>query len=258
MGNNYKFDAAKVTEDLIEWCRNYFAQAGEDSKAVLGMSGGKDSTVSAALLCRALGPDRVIGVSMPQDNQSLNDADLICRALGIKMFRVNIGAACTGLLQSMEEAGAELNKASVQNIPPRIRMATLYAIGQSNNARVINTCNLSEDWIGYATKFGDGAGDLSLLANLTVTEVLAIGDHLGLPYEWVHKTPDDGLPHSCPDEEKLGFTYSELDIYIRSGKAPEGYVHNNEAEGLKRDKIDRLHSANLHKLLPMPAFKPQE
>lgn len=253
----YSFDAARTAEELIQWVKDYFAQAGEGTKAILGMSGGKDSTVSAALLAKALGPDRVIGVSMPQGSQSLNDADKICEALGIKMYTVNVGKACDALIEAISEAGGELSHASVQNIPPRVRMTTLYAIGQTNNARVVNTCNLSEDYIGYATKFGDGAGDFSVLSKLTVTEVLAIGDYLGVPYEWVHKTPDDGLPHSCPDEEKIGFTYAELDIYIRTGKAPEGYVHGNEAEGLKVDKIDRMNRANLHKLLPMPAFDPK-
>ncbi len=253
----YTFDAAKTAQALIQWTRDYFAQAGPDTKAILGLSGGKDSTVSAAILAQALGPDRVIAVSMPQGSQSLNEADLISQKLGIKMYTVNIGKACQELLNAISQAGEELSKASIQNIPPRVRMTTLYAIGQTNNARVVNTCNLSEDYIGYATKFGDGAGDFSLLANLTVTEVLAIGDYLGVPYEWVHKTPDDGLPHSCPDEEKIGFTYAELDIYIRTGKAPEGYVHGNEAEGLKVDKIDRMHRANLHKLQPMPSFRPE-
>lgn len=255
MEKHYTFNAAQTAESLIQWTKEYFENSGPGTKAVLGVSGGKDSTVSAAILAKAIGPDKVIGVSMPQGSQSLNDADMICKKLGIKMYTVNIGKACEGLLESIAEAGEELTKASVQNIPPRIRMTTLYAIGQTNNARVVNTCNLSEDYIGYATKFGDGAGDFSLLANLTVTEVLAIGDYLGVPYEWVHKTPDDGLPHSCPDEEKIGFTYAELDIYIRTGKAPEGYVHNNPAEGLKVDKIDRMHKANLHKLQLMPSFK---
>ncbi len=255
METSYTFDAAKTAEDLIQWVKDYFKEAGDKTNAILGMSGGKDSTVAAAILCKALGPDRVIGVSMPQGSQSLNEADKICEYLGMKMYTVNIGKACDGLLEAIKDAGEDLSKPSIQNIPPRVRMATLYAIGQTNNARVLNTCNLSEDYIGYATKFGDGAGDFSVFANLTVTEVLAIGDYLGVPYEWVHKTPDDGLPHSCPDEEKIGFTYAELDIYIRTGKAPEGYVHDNPEEGLKVDKIDRMNKANMHKLLPMPSFK---
>lgn len=254
----YTFNAEKTTKELIQWTKDYFEQAGPNTKAILGVSGGKDSTVTAALLVRALGPDRVIAVSMPQGSQSLNEADAICSKLGIKMYTVNIGKACESLIGAIADSGEELTKASIQNIPPRVRMTTLYAIGQTNNARVVNTCNLSEDYIGYATKFGDGAGDFSLLANLTVTEVLAVGDYLGVPYEWVHKTPDDGLPHSCPDEEKIGFTYAELDIYIRTGKAPQGYVHDNESEGLKVDKIDRMHKANLHKLQLMPSFRISE
>lgn len=255
MTEKHTFDAEKTTKELIRWTKDYFSAAGTDTKAILGVSGGKDSTVAAAVLVEALGKDRVIAVSMPQGSQSLNDADKICEYLGIRMYTVNIGEACQALIKGIEASSAELINASIMNIPPRVRMTTLYAIGQANNARVVNTCNLSEDYIGYATKFGDGAGDFSLFANLTVTEVLAIGDYLGLPYEWVHKTPDDGLPHSSPDEAKIGFTYAELDIYIRTGIAPSGYVHDNPEEGLKQAKIDRMHKANLHKLLPMPSFK---
>lgn len=256
MSKPYTFDAAKTAEDLIKWVKDYFEEAGESTKAIIGMSGGKDSTIAAAVLCRAIGPDRVIGVAMPQGGQAINDADKICEHLGMKMYTVNIGKACDGLLDEVAAAGAELTNQSITNIPPRVRMTALYAIGQTNGARVVNTCNLSEDYIGYATKFGDGAGDFSVFAKLTVTELLAMGDYLGLPYLWVHKTPDDGLPHSCPDEEKIGFSYAELDIYIRTGKAPEGYVHDRPEEGLKVDKIDRMHRANLHKLLPMPSFNP--
>ena len=190
--------------------------------------------------------------------EDLLECFMSCRHPGLKTSTVNIQTAVDGLLDRIAASGEDLSNASIQNIPPRLRMTTLYAIGQKENARVVNTCNLSEDYIGYATKFGDGAGDFSLLANLTVTEVLAIGDYLGIPHEWVHKTPDDGLPHSCPDEEKIGFTYAELDIYIRTGKAPEGFVHNNPEEGLKVDKINRMHKANLHKLLPMPSFGKKE
>lgn len=252
---NYLFDAEKTANELIQWVKDLFNGYGPDVKAILGMSGGKDSTVAAAVLCKALGPSRVIGVSMPSNNQSVNDADKICKHLGMKMLTINIGSAFDTLASSINADGnMQLSKASEQNIPPRLRMTTLYAIGQTYNCRVVNTCNLSEDYIGYATKFGDGAGDFSPLAKLTVTEVLAIGDYLEVPYEWVHKTPDDGLPHSCPDEEKIGFTYAELDMYIRTGKVPSGYVHNNEAEGLKVDKIDRMNRQNLHKLQPMPTF----
>lgn len=252
----YTFNAEKVTNDLVEWVKQWFAENGPKATAVIGMSGGKDSTVAAAVLCRALGSDRVIGVSMPQGQQGLNEANEICEWLGVRMFTINIGDVTAAMNNILErDGGIVLSNQSSQNIPPRIRMTTLYAIAQTVNGRVVNTCNNSEDYIGYSTKFGDAAGDFSLFAHLTVTEVLAVGDYLGVPYKWVHKTPDDGLPHSSPDEVKLGFTYAELDKYIREGITPEGYVHDNEAEGLKVTKIDNLHKWNLHKITPMPAFE---
>lgn len=252
----YSFNAEKVAQDLVAWVQEWFAANGPKANAVIGMSGGKDSTVCAAVLCKALGADRVIGVSMPDGSQGLNEAQEICDHLGMKMLTINIGGPTAAMNRALEEFGGfEISKQTAQNIPPRIRMTTLYAVAQSMNGRVINTCNASEDYIGYSTKFGDAAGDVSLLANLTVSEVLAVGDYLGVPYKWVHKTPDDGLPHSSPDEVKLGFTYAELDRYIREGIVPSGYVHDNEAEGLKVTKIDNLHRWNLHKIQLMPAFR---
>lgn len=251
----YTFNAEQVANDLVQWVRDWFAQNGPSAKVVVGMSGGKDSTVAAAILSKALGTDRVIGVSMPDGSQGLNEAPEICEWLGIKMLVVNIGSTTAALNKALEtDGGIEVSTQSAQNIPPRVRMTTLYAIAQTMKAFVVNTCNLSEDYIGYATKFGDGAGDFSLFANLTVTEVLAVGDYLGVPYQWVHKTPDDGLPHSSPDEVKIGFTYAELDRYIREGIVPEGFVHDNEEEGLKVTKIDNMHKWNLHKVKPMPSF----
>lgn len=251
----YTFNAEKVASDLIEWVKEWFAQNGPSANAVIGMSGGKDSTIAAAVLCKALGADRVIGVSMPDGGQGLNDAPEICNWLGIKMFTINISSVTSAMNEALKTYGnITVSTQSSQNIPPRIRMTTLYAIAQTINGRVVNTCNNSEDYIGYSTKYGDAAGDFSLFANLTVTEVLAIGDYLGVPYQWVHKTPDDGLPHSSPDEAKLGFTYAELDKYIREGITPEGFVHDNEEEGLKVTKIDNLHKWNLHKIRLMPAF----
>ena len=252
----YSFNAEQVANDLIQWTKDWFAQNGANANVVVGMSGGKDSTVAAAILCKALGAGRVIGVAMPdvESGQGLNDADKICEYLGIKFLNVSVSAGCKGVSESVKAAGIELSQQSEQNIPPRIRMTTLYAIGQAMNGRVVNTCNLSEDYIGYATKFGDGAGDFSLFAHLTVTEVLAIGDYLGLPYEWVHKTPDDGLPHSSSDEKKIGFLYAELDKFIREGIAPEGHCHDNPEEPTKLEKIQNMHRWNLHKIQPMPAF----
>lgn len=253
----YSFNVEQVTNDLIQWVQDWFAKNGSNANAVVGMSGGKDSTVAAAVLCKALGSDRVIGVGMPDvdSGQGLNDADKICEYLNMKFINVSVSAACQGISKGLKDAGVEMSKQSEQNVPPRIRMTVLYAIGQAMNGRVANTCNLSEDYIGYATKFGDGAGDFSVFANLTVTEVRAIGDYLGLPAEWVHKIPDDGLPHSSSDEKKIGFMYAELDKFIREGIVPEGHCHDNPEEPTKLEKIENMHRWNLHKILPMPAFK---
>ena len=128
---------------------------------------------------------------------------------------------------------SHIEEKAEQNIPPRVRMTMLYALSQTFNGRVADTCNYSENYIGYCTIFGDAAGAFSPLGNLTVTEIYAIGDEMGLPYEWVHKTPDDGLPHSSPDEEKFGFTYETLDKYIRFGIEPD--------DELVKERIDKMH-----------------
>lgn len=226
-------DIAKLTENCIQWIRDWFDENGPTCNAIIGISGGKDSTIVAKLCVEALGADRVIGVAMPDEGQSLNDADKICEHLGIKF----IIAPINGITSAVTPYSMHTTQA-FQNVPPRARMIMLYAISQTNNGRVIGTTNLSEFYIGYLTRYGDGGTDVEPIGNLTVTEVLEIGDYLGLPYEWVHKTPDDGLPHSSPDEEKLGFTYKELDEYIRNGVEPEK---------IKLDKIIQMHKKNLFK-----------
>ena len=245
-----EFDAKKMKDSCVEWIRGWFAAKGENCCAVLGMSGGKDSTVAAALCREALGADRVIGVSMPQNGQSLNEADEICRYLGIRYLNIPIGAV-TDQFEALSQyiPGGKMSVQTVQNIPPRVRMTTLYAVAQTMGGMVANTCNLSEDYVGYATLFGDAAGSFSPLCHLVVREVLAIGHELGLPSKWVDKTPDDGLPHSSPDEVKLGFTYATLDAYIRDGILPDPAT---------KERIDSLHRKNLFKteILHFPAFDP--
>lgn len=249
------FDVKKVKNEIVEWIRDWFEQNGKDCMAVVGISGGKDSSVVAALCVEALGKDRVIGVLMPNGHQSdITDAYKLCELLNIKSIEVNIketvdsvyDAIRYGVYDNTRQGFDELN-ISVQsriNLPPRIRMATLYAISQSVNGRVANTCNLSEDWVGYATKYGDAAGDFSPLSQLTVTEVKALGCELGLPSDLVDKTPTDGLCGKT-DEDNLGFTYAELDAYIRDGIEPSKEV---------KAKIDSMHEKNLFKLQPMPSF----
>lgn len=239
------FDAVKVKNECVEWIRDFFAVNGKDCNAVVGISGGKDSSVAAALCVEALGTDRVIGVLMPCGEQAdISASYTLVNHLGIKHYVVNIKDAVEGLKKNIP---LELSVQSATNLPPRIRMSTLYAISQSHNGRVVNTCNLSEDWVGYSTRYGDAAGDFSPLSNLTVQEVKAIGRVLGLPEELVDKTPTDGLCGKT-DEDNLGFTYAELDRYIRTGEI------DNKAT---KEKIDGMHSKNLFKLQLMPAFDPK-
>lgn len=240
------FNAEKTKNECIKWIQQFFAENGKDCNAVIGISGGKDSSVAAALCAQALGKDRVIGVLMPNGKQ--HDIDMaykLVNHLGIKHYEVNIKDAVDGLLKSMPE-NMEILSQTITNIPPRIRMTTLYAVSQSNNGRVVNTCNLSEDWVGYSTRYGDAAGDFSPLSHLTVTEVKEIGYALNLPKDLVDKTPIDGLCGKT-DEENLGFTYAELDRYIRTGQ-----IDNPKTKEL----IDQKHKANLFKLQLMPSFKP--
>ena len=238
------FDAEKVKEACVLWIREFFKENGPDCNAVIGISGGKDSSTVAALCVEALGADRVIGVLMPNGIQSdIDAAELLVRFLGIQQYTVNIRDCVEGLKRSIPFA---LSRQSEINLPARIRMAALYAVSQSHNGRVANTCNLSEDWVGYATRYGDGAGDFSPLSHLTVQEVKEIGRALCLPEDLIEKTPIDGLSGKT-DEENLGFTYQELDRYIRTG------VIEDER---KKHRIDQLHTSNLFKLLPMPAFDP--
>lgn len=240
-------NAVRLKDDCIRWIADWFAPFGPSSCAVLGMSGGKDSTVAAALCVQALGPDRVVGVAMPSGTQPVNDADEICSYLGIRYLCLNIGETEAALRRLGGFEG--FSKQSILNIPPRIRMTVLYAVAQSVGGFVANTCNLSEDYIGYATLYGDAAGSFSPLSRLCVREVLAIGRAMGLPEKWVGKMPDDGLPGSMPDEAKIGFTYATLDRYIREGVCEDETV---------RAKIDRMHRANLFKteILHIPAFEP--
>lgn len=239
------FDAKKVKDEVVNWIREFFEANGKGCPAVLGISGGKDSSVVAALCVEALGKDRVVGVLMPNGEQSdIDMAKLLVEHLGIRHYIINIKDAVEGVKNAMPE-GFELSKQSLINLPPRIRMSTVYAVSQSLNGRVANTCNLSEDWVGYSTRYGDSVGDFSPLSRLTVTEVKAIGRELKLPEVLVDKVPSDGLTGKT-DEDKLGFTYAVLDKYIRTGE-----IDDMEA----KEKIDRLNKMNKFKLELMPMFE---
>jgi len=244
----YEFNAEHIADEIVEWVRDYFDKtASPETKAVIGISGGKDSSVAAAICVKALGKERVIGVLMPQGEQSdIDFSQRLVDFLGVKYYTINIGETVDSFTNELKKHIEPSNQAIV-NTPARIRMTTLYAVAASVGGRVVNTCNYSEDWVGYSTKYGDAAGDFSVLSDLTVTEVLAVGDVLGLPYDIVHKVPTDGLCGKT-DEENLGFTYAMLDNYIR------GLDDLSEYPDIKA-KIDRLHAANLHKLMLMPKYE---
>ena len=242
----YAFDVEKATKGAIEWIRAWFDKNGKGCNAVIGISGGKDSSVVAALCVEALGKERVIGVLMPNGEQSdIDCAKRLVAHLGIPNYVCNVKASVDGALDSLKNAGVEISRQTRVNLPPRIRMATLYALSQSMNGRVANTCNLSEDWVGYSTRYGDAAGDFSPLGKLTVQEVKAVGKYLGLPIDLVEKVPSDGLSGKT-DEDNLGFTYAVLDKYIREGVIEDGEV---------KARIDRLHVINQFKLKPIPCFE---
>lgn len=239
------FNAEEARDQIIGWIGRWFEENGRDCRAVVGISGGKDSSVTAALCAAALGRDRVVGVLMPNGTQSdIQVSHALVKHLGIFNVVINIKAAYRGMLDELSVALSDISAQTRVNLAPRLRMSALYAVSQSMNGRVANTCNLSEDWVGYSTRYGDAAGDFSPLSGLTVQEVKAVGRALGLPDEFVEKAPSDGLCGKT-DEDNLGFTYAVLDRYIRTGEIDDPVT---------KDLIDQKHRANLFKLQLMPAF----
>lgn len=240
------FNVEKTTAEVVQWIQDWFEQNGKGCNAVIGISGGKDSSVVAALCVKALGKERVIGVLMPNGEQpDIDCSKQLVAHLGIPFYVCNVKDGIDGVLRSLENAGVEITRQTRVNLPPRVRMSTLYALSQSMNGRVANTCNLSEDWVGYSTRYGDAAGDFSPLGKLTVQEVKAIGRYLGLPENLVEKVPSDGLTDKT-DEDNLGFTYAMLDEYIRTGVCTDTE---------KKARIDRLHTLNEFKLKPIPCYE---
>lgn len=252
------FNAMETKNACVKWIRDWFEQNGKGCTAVLGISGGADSTIAAALCKEALGKDRVLGVLMPNGTQpDIDDSYEVVKLLDIRHVYADISSTYDSVVSSAnrifsyDEYGfkrceyLEITGQAHINLLPRIRMSTLYFISQSVNGRVVNTCNLSEDFIGYLTRYGDGAGDFAPLGGMTKTEVVAVGDTLGLPEHLVHKIPSDGLCHKT-DEDNFGFSYTVLDHYIRTG----------ECENVNaKEKIDALHQKNQFKFKPIPSFR---
>lgn len=239
------FDAEKVKNEIVLWIKNWFKVNGNGCKAVVGISGGKDSSVVAALCKEALGKENVYGVLMPNGEQSdIDIAEDLVKYLDIQYTVLNIKDCYNGIINELNNSKIDISTQAKTNLPPRLRMAALYAVSQSVNGRVANTCNLSEDYVGYATRYGDGAGDFSPLSNLTVAEVKAIGRSLNMPAKFVDKVPIDGLCGKT-DEDNLGFTYAVLDKYIRTGICEDKET---------KDKIDNMHEKNKFKLQLMDSF----
>ena len=237
-------DYNKLKDGIIKNIRDWFDKNGSKATAVIGISGGKDSTVAAALLVEALGKSRVLGVMMPNGFQSdIEDSERVVKILGIRSITENINTIYATFIQQLMTTGINVSEDTTINLPPRLRMATLYAIAQSlpEGGRVINTCNYSEDYVGYSTKYGDSAGDISILGNCFVSEVIGIGDALGLPYDLVHKAPSDGLCGKT-DEDRFGFTYDDIETYVLTGT-----TENSEIDA----KILKMHKASRHKYTEM-------
>lgn len=243
------FDAVKIKNDCVQWIRDWFKKNGPGCNAVIGISGGKDSTVAAALCAEALGKDRVIGVLMPNGTQAdIEDSYAVVNYLGIKSYTIDIFCMMEDFCGNLIRQDIIPTTQAEINLAPRVRMTTLYAVSQSLNGRVVCTDNLSESYIGYSTRWGDNVGDFCPLANLTSEEVVAIGDALRLPYELTHKAPSDGLCGKT-DEDNFGFTYEALNKYIRTGICEDETI---------KVKIDEKHQKNLFKLQPIPSFYPWE
>lgn len=252
----HKFDVEKTTQEIIKWIQKWFLKNGNNCNAVIGISGGKDSSVVAALCVEALGKDRVIGVLMPQNTQ--NDIDYsyaLVEHLGIRNIEINIGLPIKEILYELEHSpmfvGENENVGCVEasqqtkvNLPARIRMSTLYAVAQSCNGRVSCNTNLSERFLGYGTRWADTIGDFAPIAYLTSDEVVAVGKYLGLPTELTNKVPSDGLCGKT-DEDNFGFTYEVLNKYITTREIDDEEI---------KQKIDAMNKKNRFKLEMMPCF----
>lgn len=219
----YKFNPAIAFARIAEHWYNWAEETGA-KKFIIGLSGGKDSSVAAALAVKIFGAKNVIGVAMPNGTMRKEDVDLVaslCSELGLKYgvnyFNADISLAFGSILNELKSWNTfEVSKDTEVNLPARLRMTMLYAFGQSLGARVICTGNLSENMVGYATIYGDHAGAYAPLADLTVQEVIQLGEWLGLDEKYTRKVPDDGLCGQT-DEDKFGFAYETLDKFIRYG-----------------------------------------
>lgn len=247
------FNALDTKNKIVAWIKDWFNENGSNCNAIIGLSGGKDSAIVAALCVEALGNDRVIGVTIPNTTQTskntldkdMLDVEKLVKELNITLITIPIASAYSDIIDNIGKAlKTDVTEQTKINLSPRLRMATLYAVSQSLNGRVANTCNLSEEYVGYSTRWGDNVGDFAPIADFTVTELLEIGKTLNISYDLISKIPADGLCGKT-DEDNLGFKYSDLDKYIRTGICDDDNV---------KKLIDEKHSKNLFKLKKIPKF----
>ena len=239
-----EFNAEEQLAGLIAWMRERMAACGGKT-AVVGISGGKDSSVVAALCAAAYGRERVFGVLMPDGVQpDIDYSNGLVDVLGIPHCTFNIHGASSAILGELARVGIEASRQTEVNLPPRIRMSVLYAVAQSvESGIVINTSNLSEDWVGYCTVYGDSAGAFSPLGMYTTEEVIALGAALGLPEKFLIKPPSDGLT-GLTDEDNLGFSYHAVNEYVRRGVCDPAV----------KEQIDRRHRASRFKFETIPVY----
>lgn len=259
----YVFDVEKQTENCIAWIRDWFEKNGNiATRAVVGISGGKDSTVTAALLAKALGPERVFGVLMPCGEQvDISDSYKVVENLGIPYTVKNIGKMYEAITEELRDlapnGSTALPDTYSTNTPARCRMVTLYGVGAMlGNCRVVNTCQISENINGYSTLWGDSVGDFAPIEMFTTEEVIAIGDYLGVPYELTHKKPTDGMSLNDDgtlkgDEDKLGYSYEECNRLIRLGEKVSHFDEIMKKYKSSKFKMELIHIPHYNPELPI-------
>lgn len=238
-------DYEKELKDRVEFIKDILESSG-CSGVVYGNSGGKDSAL-VGILCKKA-TDNVLGVIMPCQskrnfNEDMSDALKVAEKFDIETVTVDLSDVKSEICNSIEKVSRITDAAGV-NIAPRLRMTTLYAIAQSRGALVAGTGNRSEGYMGYFTKWGDGAFDFNPIADLTVTEIYEFLRFLDAPEEIIEKAPSAGLYEGQTDEKDMGISYAAIDNYLLTGSGEPGEI----------EKIEAAHKKSLHKLNPSAKY----